>query len=173
MTNTTTCPVVPSLDAFESLARSIGLSPTSLLGLLSGFASVGVLSFLAVLPYLFRACRGQDLIFQCLLGKAVLTVAYDATGNGVHASQKLVVDMNHGGKVKMEATGLSDSPPTSLEQPGICLESGAQGPGVVEDRSLPGFVRFLRSPAESSPSIAPEPPVSAKEEAGRGGVRAK
>lgn len=111
MASNVTAQCGPLADSLESVASSLNLSPGSLIGLLSSFAGVGALSFLAVLPYLMRACRGQDIVTQCLIGKSVFTVSYDATGNGVHAAKKLVLDLNAGCKMAVaDNPGQSDSP---------------------------------------------------------------
>jgi hypothetical protein len=78
--------------------------------LVSTFASVGFVSFCVILPYLFRICRGQDIVSECLIGKSVVTLSIDATGNGLHAAKKLVVDLNHR-HVGVVETGGTDSPP--------------------------------------------------------------
>lgn len=78
--------------------------------LISTFASLGFVSFCVIIPYLLRICRGQDIVSECLIGKSVVTLSVDATGNGLHAAKKLVVDINrrHVGVVD---TGSADSPP--------------------------------------------------------------
>ena len=125
---TSTCGV--AVDGFQSAAAALNLSPGSLIGLLSSFAGVGALSFVAVLPYLFRACAGHDIVTRCLIGKSVLTISYDATGNGVHAARMLTVDMNAGGKMKVEDTGEADSPPTTsplqIQQPPAGVLTGTE-----------------------------------------------
>lgn len=165
-----TCPAV--LNGFFDLSQQLHVPPATLLGLLSGFASVGFLGLLAVLPYLFRICKGQDVMVQCLIRKSVLTFSYDATGNGLHTSQKMVFDMNRGGAMKMEPTGLADS-----QEEGLTSRSSAGGASsdsntgvppplppaaaassiVEEDRPVPGFVRFLSAvhPEKKSKSSTP------------------
>lgn len=93
----------------EAAGSTLGLTPASIIALVSSFAGVGALSLLAVLPYCFRLCRGQDVITECLIGKSVVTFSIDATGNGLHAARKLVVDVNHR-KMALADTGLAESP---------------------------------------------------------------
>lgn len=91
-------------------AGALGVGPGGVIGILSALASVGVLGCLTVLPYCFRLCRGHDVITECKIGRSVLTFSIDATGNGLHAAQKLVVDGNTR-KVVLLSTGMEDSPP--------------------------------------------------------------
>lgn len=96
-------------DWADVLSSTLGLSPTAFAALLSTFASLGLLSCLAVLPYCFRLCRGHDVVTECRIGRSIVTLSIDATGNGLHAAQKLVVDVA-GRRARMEPTGGQDSP---------------------------------------------------------------
>lgn len=94
----------------HAVISSLGGQTGIAVALVSTFASLGFVSFCVVLPYLLRICRGQDIVTECLIGKSVLTISVDATGNGLHAAKKLVVDVNHR-HVGVVDTGDSDSPP--------------------------------------------------------------
>lgn len=93
-------------------ATVVGVSPAGIIGLMSAFASMGLFSLLCALPYLFRLCRGQDVITECRIGKSVVTLSVDSTGNGLHAARKLVIDVNTR-KVNVVPSGMSDSPDTT------------------------------------------------------------
>lgn len=111
------CSVAPPPDWLVSVGSAAGVTTGTLVALLSAFASVGFVSLLAVLPYLARLCGGRDIITECLVGRSVVTFSIDATGNGLHAAKKLVLDANTG-KLQLRESGLEDSPP-----PAACTTS--------------------------------------------------
>lgn len=91
-----------------------GSSVTS--GLVVGsFASIGFVAFCVVIPYCYRLARGHDVITECRVGKARVTLTIDATGNGVHAAKKLVFDVAKR-QVSTEDTGLAESPTGSTRR---------------------------------------------------------
>lgn len=94
--------------------------------LVATFASFGLASLCVCFPYCLRLCRGQDIITECMVGKSVVTISIDATGNGLHAAKKLVVDMNTR-KVHVDETGQSDSPPVGVSPLHIAA-AGSQKP---------------------------------------------
>lgn len=94
----------------QAVVAGLGGQTGIAVAVVSTFASVGFVSFCVVLPYLLRICRGQDIISECLIGKSVVTISVDATGNGLHAAKKLVLDVNHR-SVGVVDTGEADSPP--------------------------------------------------------------
>jgi hypothetical protein len=148
MASNTTQVCSVAVDGFQAFASSLHVSPATLIGLLSSFAGLGVVSCLAILPYLFRVCRGQDVVTQCLIGKSILTISYDVTGNGIHAAKKLVVDLNHGGKMKVEDTGQSDSPPGEVVNPlsvSHVLSPSSVDAGLAKDSSKRPSAAFASS----------------------------
>jgi hypothetical protein len=93
----------------EVVSSEWGVGATGALALLSTFASLGLLSLLTVASYCFRCVRGHDVITECRIGRAVVTLSVDSTGNGLHAARKLVFDAN-ARQVGLQATGEADSP---------------------------------------------------------------
>lgn len=124
MDNVTSTASAGPLAGTEWLTQFLSESSNApvIAALTASFASFGVLSFCAVIPYCFRLCRGHDVITRCIIGKSVLTLSIDSTGNGLHAAQMLVVDTSKR-TVKMESTGMSDSPELAHATP----------PGFVEN----------------------------------------
>lgn len=94
----------------QAVIAGLGGQTGIAVALVTTFASMGFVSFCVVVPYLLRICRGQDIVSECLIGKSVVTLSVDATGNGLHAAKKLVVDVNHR-RVGVVDTGDADSPP--------------------------------------------------------------
>jgi len=93
----------------EVVSSEWGMGTTGALALLSTFASLGLLSLVTVVSYCFRCVRGHDVITECRIGRAVVTLSVDSTGNGLHAARKLVFDAN-ARQVGLQATGEADSP---------------------------------------------------------------
>lgn len=95
------------VDWFSAVFASAN-APAAI-ALVSLLSSLGLASLCAILPCCLRLIRGQDLIAECKIGRSVLSVTLDVTGNGLHASKKLVVDVNNR-KAHMVDTGDADSP---------------------------------------------------------------
>ena len=112
----------------ELFTSSNGPIAASLLAVLCSF---GAVSLCVILPYCTRLARGQDIITKCLIGRSVLTVSLDVTGNGLHASKALIVDVNSR-KVRVESTGNPDSPPQTVLTNPIHHGSSSTGSSSAE-----------------------------------------
>ena len=109
------CTCAP-LSWLQAVGEDIGVPQGGVIAILTTFASIGLLSFLAIAPYCFRLCRGHDVVTECRLGQSVVTLSIDSTGNGLHAAQKLVFDMN-ARNVALHPTGGAGSPADGLAPP--------------------------------------------------------
>lgn len=118
MANCTCTPV----NWLQTVGQELGIPSGGIIALLTTFASLGFFGFCALAPYCFRLCRGHDVITECRVGRSVVTLSIDSTGNGLHAERKLVFDMN-ARKVALHPTGGADSPADALpvrpESPGL------------------------------------------------------
>lgn len=114
-------------DWISSASAALGMQPSGIIALVSSFAGVGAVSLLAILPYFYRLCRGHDVITECYIGRSIVTLSIDATGNGLHAARKLVVDINRR-RMGLQDTGQSDSPPHGEPAAPEQASTGAEKP---------------------------------------------